>query len=364
MREKIVLVGAGHSHLVAIRHWLQHSMLQDKALDITLINPEAKAYYSGMVTGYLMGEYRRRDLSIDISALLKASSIQFKIGSIKHLNPIAQRLTLEDGTTIAYDILSLNIGGCVSTLMSDNPNYYPIKPLSRFLEVWPHFMMELMKKKAPIKLHIIGGGVSAIEIAMCLNYGLLHHGNISQPYQITLLMCGDDILSDWPQKMRDTVKRALVRCRIQIQTRTTVTVDSGITSDCIIDCRGVSPAEWVCDSGLETDNNGFIAIKPTLQTVSYDNIFACGDIATIKSVVCEKAGVFAVKQGVPLAENILLTVRKQVLKSYYPQKQYLKLINMGGRCVMGVRGRWCATGTWLWHLKDWIDRRFVNSFRL
>ena len=63
-------------------------------------------------------------------------------------------------------------------------------------------------------------------------------------------------------------------------------------------------APWLRATGLALDREGFIEVGATLQSVTDANIFAAGDIASMAGRTLEKAGVFAVRMGPPLARNL------------------------------------------------------------
>ena len=123
-----------------------------------------------------------------------------------------------------------------------------------------------------------------------------------------------------------------------------------------------SAPRWLKESGITTDSQGFILVGDTLQSVSHPHIFAAGDIATLENHPCPKAGVFAVRQGKPLFENLQSIIQGKSLKKYLPQKHYLSLIGTGDKKAIAswsIFG-WESHLMWVW--KDYIDRKFMRMF--
>ena len=58
------------------------------------------------------------------------------------------------------------------------------------------------------------------------------------------------------------------------------------------------------ETDLETDAQGFIAIRDTLQSVTRENVFAVGDCASFIDNPWPKAGVYAVRQAPILFHNV------------------------------------------------------------
>src|SRR5690606_24792012 len=67
--------------------------------------------------------------------------------------------------------------------------------------------------------------------------------------------------------------------------------------------RAGGPA-WLQETGPALDDGVFLRVRDTLQVETDDSIFAAGDIANVVNHPREKAGVFAVRQGPPLADNL------------------------------------------------------------
>ncbi len=141
--------------------------------------------------------------------------------------------------------------------------------------------------------------------------------------------------------------------------------DSGLKIECdiLFWVTQASAAPWLEKAGLATDGSGFILVNDKLQSISHPRVFAAGDVATMVNHPRPKAGVFAVRQGKPLFENLQLSVLGKSLKSFVPQKKFLILIGTGDERAIASRG---AIGfgpqSLLWRWKDHIDRKFMDNF--
>jgi selenide,water dikinase len=126
------------------------------------------------------------------------------------------------------------------------------------------------------------------------------------------------------------------------------------------------------DRGIDIDENGWIRVNSNLQSVSHSNIFAAGDCATIESpnyATPSKAGVYAVRSGPILIENISTCLNhgmsdSESLVEYRPQDDFLKLISCGDGTALGFRFGIPLEGKWVFELKDTIDQMFMDLFRL
>jgi selenide,water dikinase len=123
-------------------------------------------------------------------------------------------------------------------------------------------------------------------------------------------------------------------------------------------------ASWLSDTGLALDGDGFIEVAATLRSVNAPNVFAAGDVAASVDHPRPKAGVFAVRQGPPLADNLRRALADRPLVPFAPQRAFLSIISTGNRCAVASRGRLAVQGPILWRLKDWIDRRWMRQYQI
>ena len=75
-----------------------------------------------------------------------------------------------------------------------------------------------------------------------------------------------------------------------------------------------------------------------------------------------KAGVYAVRAGPIIAENIIQYIKQQPLVTYTPQTGFLSLMMTGDGSCIGSKHGMGFVGTWVWKMKDYIDMSFMNLF--
>jgi selenide, water dikinase len=80
---------------------------------------------------------------------------------------------------------------------------------------------------------------------------------------------------------------------------------ASIAADAVLVTTHARAPDWFAETGLALDEKGFIAVGPTLQSLNDPNVFAAGDCAALVETPREKAGVYAVRAGPPLARNLI-----------------------------------------------------------
>ena len=105
-----------------------------------------------------------------------------------------------------------------------------------------------------------------------------------------------------------------------------------------------------------------------MQCTKFSNIFGGGDCITLESHQLKKfppkAGVYAVREGPILANNILSLIKEKPssLVTYKPQADFLKLLSLGDGTAIGTKFGIIISGKWVWKMKDHIDKSFMKLF--
>ena len=130
---------------------------------------------------------------------------------------------------------------------------------------------------------------------------------------------------------------------------------------------GAEPQPVVEESDLDM-SKGFFKVNRFLQSTSHPNVFGGGDCISIDEYehyprpFPPKAGVYAVREGPVLANNLIHYVKGEQLEKYTPQTEFLALLSTGDYRAIGTRYGFSFAGKWVWNMKDYIDVGFMKLF--
>jgi NADH dehydrogenase FAD-containing subunit len=131
--------------------------------------------------------------------------------------------------------------------------------------------------------------------------------------------------------------------------------------DLVLLATGAAAPALPRESGLACDDAGFALVDASLRSVSHPEVFAAGDCATLGESPHPKSGVYSVRHGEVLVDNLRRLLADQPLARYAPQKRALTLLTCGARYAIAQRGTWSAEGRWAWRWKNRIDRKWLRS---
>ena len=378
IRKDLVLIGGGHSHAIALK---QFGMNPIAGVRLTLITDVSHTPYSGMLPGYVAGLYDFDACHIDLRPLTQFAQVQMIVDRAVGLDTVKNQVRLQGHPPIAFDLLSIDIGSnpAAITVPGAAAHAIAVKPISQFLSHWDQLVAEVTQvPQRPLKVAIVGGGAGGVELAFNIQARLLRifrqAGQPASHLELHLFHQGDRLLPERHPGISRQVQKLLTQRGVHLHLQQSVTEVEASAVHCesglIVECdrtfwvTQAAAAPWLKASGLATDERGFILVNDQLQSISHPQVFAAGDIATMIHQARPKAGVFAVRQGKPLTENLRQSLLSQPLKSFVPQKDFLILLGTGDRQAIASWGALrLPLHSWLWRWKDSIDQKFMDQFR-
>jgi selenide, water dikinase len=371
----IVLIGGGHSHVVALRMWAMNPL---PGARLTLICTDTDTPYSGMLPGYIAGHYTCDDVHIDVRRLAEFAGARYYRDEVVGIDRAARKVICRTRPPVAYDVLSINIGSTprLGHVPGADIHAVPVKPIRQFNARWLALLERVRGHAGVTTVAVVGAGAGGVELALAIQHRLRREltaqGRDPDELRMHLFTAGPSILPTHNAAVRRSFESVLKQRGVTLHLDAeVVSVDGNRLQTCrgetlqadeIVWVTQAGGAAWLADTGLALDEAGFVRVRDTLQTETDPLIFAAGDCAAMIGRPLEKAGVFAVRMGPTLAGNLRRTLLGQPLKPYRPQRRWLALISTGDKHAVASRGAFYARGDWVWRWKDWIDRRFMLRF--
>lgn len=375
VRTDIVLLGGGHAHVHVLKAF---AMKPAPGLRLTLVTRDLETPYSGMLPGAIAGLYMEAEAHIDLMRLSAVTGTRLIHAEVVGIDRAQKRVRLAGRPAIAYDMLSIDVGITPALTHIDGAAEHGIavKPIGSFLGKFEALRARCRAPDGPRRIAVIGGGAGGVELMLSVRTHLLCDATNARqdPSDLSFVLVTEgEILATHDPKVRDGFRRAFAARGIALHehrqvravTPSAIELDSGeaIAADAVLVTTGAAAPRWFRETGLAVDKDGFLAVGPTLQVLNDPDVFGAGDCVTLTETPREKAGVFAVRAGPPLARNLRRRARGEAPKPWRPQKRHLALISTGERYAIASRGAFKTEGAWVWRWKDWIDRRWMRMYQ-
>jgi selenide,water dikinase len=364
----IVLLGGGHAHVHVLVALARNPV---PGAQVTLVSRDVKALYSGMLPGVVAGLYAPEQAQIDLVRLAAATGTRFVHAEAVGIDRTSKRVLLAGRSTVPYDILSIDVGIAPAlAAVAGAERAIAVKPIGSFLEKLGDLIARCRRPDGPRRIAVIGGGAGGVELLLSMRTRLMAETNAALSFA---LVTDGEILATHNSRVRAAFRRVFAERDIALHehrraraiTARAIELDGGamIAADAVLIATDAAAPDWFRETGLALDPHGFLAIGSTLQTANDPDVFAAGDCASLIETPREKSGVYAVRAGPPLADNLLRRALGEPLKAWRPQRRHLALISTGERYAIASRGMCKLEGAWVWTLKDWIDRRWVRQYQ-
>lgn len=356
--DPLLLVGAGHAHL----YLLKNGNKLNRYVSTILLDP-GKFWYSGMATGMLAGYYSEEEDTLSPEKLAQNSGCTFIRDKVTRVDLDNKSVLTEAGHSLKFSALSFNTGSVVDCSEIKGCSEYAlfVKPVSNLLEL--RHRLSLLKNSSP-QVSVIGGGSTSVEVASCIR-------NFSNS-SVRLITRSERLLPEMPLNASKAVALELSVCGVEVETscsvnevsKTEVITDRGCyKSDITVLATGLKAPEMFMGEPFSVSESPGLSVTSTLQSKNYPYIFGSGDCIDFEEMNLQKLGVHSVRQAPVLLNNLISFYSGGIMQKYHPPKNCLSILHLGNYRALAVYGNWWWCGRASFILKNYIDKRFMNSYR-
>ena len=390
------MVGAGHSHLFVFQRLLVDRAFAN-SVKVIVFAPTDVQIYSGMIPGWISGRYQLDECSISLQRyidLLREKGVDIVWVKKSIVEVDCQSRVLIDDTSGQHqaDILSIDVGSKSRNLTGVAPDgrVIPVKPIAQLCQQITD--LSYQTDASPQWILVVGAGAAAVELVSSLKDRF--------PLSNCALQVNRSLLPGFPEAVRKRAIQRLQRLGMSLfdQSHTTddiyaaydsVTPGSlnppGESTDIkVFNATGVSSPTGIRFLNADKDDSGFLLVDEYHLCKGVSYVFAVGDICSRPGSALQRSGVHAVRAGPILADNLqrlaaaltcdshdssvskgtIGVAAKRHLRAFKPRKNNLYLISMGAGWAILNWGRLTISGSWVWKIKDYIDRQFIKRFGL
>ncbi|MDX2424194.1 MAG: NAD(P)/FAD-dependent oxidoreductase [Amphritea sp.] len=367
----IIVVGGGAGGLELVTR-LGHKLGKKKRARIILVDRNRSHIWKPLLHEVATGSLDMSSDGVVYRAHCAAHYYEFQLGTMIGLDRVAKSIRLEslkddEGKEVlperelTFDTLVMAVGSVSNDFGTPGVAEHSYfldshQQAERFHRALLNQFMRINQSAADteLQLAIVGGGATGVELAAELNhvadlfkfYGMPEMS--AKRLKIHLIEAGPRILPALPQRIAVAAKKELNELGITIHenVRVTQATDDGfmtqddqlIAADLQVWAAGVKAPDFIKSIDLfETNRNGQIIVKPSLQSTVDDAVFVIGDCCACEqpdgSWVPPRAQ-SAHQMAALVYKNILLMEQGKPLQSYL-YKDHGSLVNLSRYSTVG-----------------------------
>ena len=364
MKKTLLLIGGGQAHIEVLR---QLALNPPAEADVALFNPSPSVLHSQMLPGVIAGHYEPAEAKLNLWALCQQARVRFFETSVLALN--ASNLVLESGIgeRHRFDYASLDVGG-ISQPVAMSPGAYvvTVKPVDALLTAIAEFESV---RAASLMVRIVGNGAAALEVALALAFRWRESSN-----RHVAIVAATRLLVGYPPRVRSLALRACKKLGVVVlenkaveyiePTRLRLAGGEHIETQLTVLATAQAPVELLLKTDLTRSTDGSVQVNNNFQSSNHPHIFAAGDCANISGLTIPKSSVFSVRQGVPLAANLLATLTGAPLAPYRHSARGLTLLTLGDKHAIATISGLSTAAKWAWRWKNSTDRNWIHRYTL
>ncbi|MEL4894428.1 NAD(P)/FAD-dependent oxidoreductase [Crocosphaera sp. Alani8] len=285
---RICIVGGGFGGLYTALRLTQFTWEEEQTPEVILIDKSDRFLFTPLLYELITEEMQTWEIAPPYEELLADTSIRFHQGCVTGIDTENQQLQLDNHNSLHYDRLVLAMGG--KTPLDDFSGVkdyaIPFRTIEDAYRIKERLRLLEEKEAEKIRIAIVGGGYSGVELACKLADRLGNGG------RIRLVERGEKILKNSPEFNREVAENALESRKVFIDLETEVTqvgsdsislsykgkIDT-IPVDLVLWTVGTKVIDMIENLSLEKTTKGLLKITPELQVIEHPEIFAIGDLA-------------------------------------------------------------------------------------
>lgn len=368
MPPRLVLVGAGHPQLFL----LEGLARMPTPPSITWVTPHRDKVFGPLVPAVLAGKMPLAAARVDLVRLADAAGARLVDATVTTVDPDARTVTLGDGATLEYDLLSIACGARPAGL--DLPGVAewarPVCSYSDIERIHQELTgLERRGSAAPPRLVVAGSGPWCADLALAMLSRLEEAG-----VPAAVLTLEPDLPADRPQSRttrfldRALDEKGVLRifgAMVQEVNDGAIRLSNGarVAFDLLLWTQPIEPGSLARRSGLPVDGRGFLLVDPHLRSTGARNIFVSGGAAALAGDPYPPApGQPDLRHGPVLKSNLLATLAGQSPPRRIIHRRDAGPADDSGRRIFPWREpTW--TGILARHLGTKQARRMVQRFQ-
>ncbi|MFD5340890.1 NAD(P)/FAD-dependent oxidoreductase [Streptomyces hawaiiensis] len=360
-RPRILVVGAGFAGVECVRR-LERKLSPDEA-DVTLVTPFAYQLYLPLLPQVASGVLTPQSIAVSLRRSKKYRTRIIPGGAIgvdlKSKVCVIRTIT-DEIVNEPYDYIVLAPGSITRTFdipgLTDHA--FGMKTLAEAAYIRDHVISQLdladasqdpVERASRLQFVVVGGGYAGTETAACLQR--LTHAAVKRYPRLDpslikwhLIDIAPKLMPELGDKLGSSAREILRRRGIEISLGTSiakagpeeVTFTDGrvVPTRTLIWTAGVVASPLIATLGAETVK-GRLTVAPEMNLPGDDGVFALGDSAAVPDLakgdgaMCPPTAQHALRQGKHVADNVIASLRGQVMKPYV-HKDLGLVVDLGG----------------------------------
>jgi selenide,water dikinase len=371
---RLVLVGGGHAHVEVLRLAAREPFVGE----LVLVSPYPEHYYTGMLPAQLRGAISDAALTLDLRALCVEANARFVQSAATRIEAARDSVVVHTaGEPVTGDVCSLDIGSEAAGMHVPGVREFAltVRPIGRWRALL-NLTREVMRSGAgaPFSLAVVGGGAGGVELMLAL---AARAGSAGQRVTCTLITASDDICENLGPRVAARARQVLRSRGVTVITGQPViavaadhlTLANGtrIESALTLWVTGAAASPLMRESGLPVDDDGFLRVDASLRAVDGVAVFGAGDCITlVESPLAEKASAYAIREAPVLANNLRAVLRSPPgePRLFEAPEHVLAILDTSDEKALLYWRGWSIHSAWALTLKRWIDRRWVERYRI